>query len=70
MLVRLHEELLAYIKPAAVVAIALDTSALDASGAARTIAAVEFETGLPPDDPVRNGHAKLWSAIEPHISCT
>ncbi|HEV2738190.1 MAG TPA: DUF1611 domain-containing protein [Candidatus Elarobacter sp.] len=60
---RVHEELIAYVKRANVVAIALDTSALDPAGAARAISDAEHETGLPADDPVRNGGDKLWGAI-------
>lgn len=63
-LVRVHEDFLAYVKPARVLAIALDTSALDPNAADRAIFAAEAETGLPADDPVRNGGEKLWRAIE------
>jgi uncharacterized NAD-dependent epimerase/dehydratase family protein len=62
-LVTAHERILAYVKPARVAAIALDTSALDAESAAHAIEAAERETGLPADDPVRGGGAKLWKAI-------
>jgi uncharacterized NAD-dependent epimerase/dehydratase family protein len=62
-LVKAHEDLLAYVKPARVVAIVLDTSALDAASALRVIDDAQHETGLPADDPVRNGGAHLWNAI-------
>lgn len=62
-LIALHERILQYVKPAKVVAIALDTSELDAAAAAREIEKARLETGLPADDPVRNGGAHLWHAI-------
>jgi len=63
-LVEAHEKLLEHVKPARVVAIVLDTSALDAASAQRAIDAASAETGLPADDPVRNGGERLWNAIE------
>jgi uncharacterized NAD-dependent epimerase/dehydratase family protein len=51
------------IKPAPVVAIALDTSALRPEEAQDAIAQTKAETGLPVDDPVRSGGARLWHAI-------
>lgn len=65
-----HESILSHVKPARVAAIALDTSALDAAGAQRAIDDVERETGLPADDPVRNGAGKLWSAIAQTLART
>jgi uncharacterized NAD-dependent epimerase/dehydratase family protein len=62
-LVRAHEEFIARVKPARVCAIALDTAHLDAPAAAAAIEAVRRLTGLPTDDPVRNGGATLWRAI-------
>jgi uncharacterized NAD-dependent epimerase/dehydratase family protein len=62
-LIAAHQSILAQVKPARVAAIALDTSALDEQGAAQAIADIERETGLPTDDPVRNGGAKLWHAL-------
>jgi uncharacterized NAD-dependent epimerase/dehydratase family protein len=69
-LVAAHENILANVKPARVAAIALDTSALDANGAARAIEDAERETGLPADDPVRNGAQKLWRAISASLART
>lgn len=63
-LVKAHEDLLAHVKPARVVAIVLDTSALDRESAQRAIDEAQRETGLPSDDPVRNGGSRLWQAIE------
>jgi len=63
-LIRAHEALLERIKPARVVAVALDTSALDPEQARQAIAQASQATGLPVDDPVRNGGAALWRAIE------
>ncbi len=62
-LARAHEALLRHVKPAACVAIALNTSALDEAGARAAIAVAEAKTGLPVDDVVRHGGAKLWTAI-------
>ena len=69
-LIEAHEMLLESVKPARVGAIALDTSALDAVGAARAIQDVERETGLPADDPVRNGGRKLWNALADALART
>jgi uncharacterized NAD-dependent epimerase/dehydratase family protein len=52
-------------RPAAVEAIALNTGALDEDAARAAIAAAERETGLPVDDPVRFGAAKLVDAVAP-----
>jgi uncharacterized NAD-dependent epimerase/dehydratase family protein len=69
-LVRIHEELLRMVKPASVVAIALDTSALDPNAAQQAIARASAETSLPVDDPVRNGGALLWHAIREAVRTT
>lgn len=69
-LIAAHETMLASVKPARVAAIALDTSALDASGAAQAIKEVERETGLPAGDPVRGGAHKLWNAISDALART
>jgi uncharacterized NAD-dependent epimerase/dehydratase family protein len=50
---------------AAVAAIALNTRTLDDGDARSAIADAERETGLPADDPVRFGAAKLVGAIAP-----
>jgi uncharacterized NAD-dependent epimerase/dehydratase family protein len=62
-LARDHEQLLARVKPARCVAIALNTSDLNEQDALEAIAAAELDTGLPADDVVRNGADKLWNAI-------
>jgi D-glutamate N-acetyltransferase len=62
-LARDHERLVARIKPAQCVAIALNTADLDDVRARAAIAAAEAETGLPTDDVVRFGAAKLWAAV-------
>ena len=69
-LVRDHEHLVSRIKPARVIAIALDTSALDQNAARLAIAQAAAETGLPVYDPVRNGGAALWHAIEQGLRST
>lgn len=69
-LVSIHEELVQRIKPARVIAVALDTSALDASAAGRAIERAAAQTRLPVDDPVRNGGQALWLAIEQALRAT
>ena len=50
--------------PSKVVAVALNTSLYeDEAEARRVIAAIGTETGLPADDPVRFGAAKLVDAV-------
>jgi uncharacterized NAD-dependent epimerase/dehydratase family protein len=63
--VDLHERISLLARPARVRAIALNTRDLDEDGARWAIAAAESETGLPADDPVRFGAAKLVDAILP-----
>jgi uncharacterized NAD-dependent epimerase/dehydratase family protein len=43
----------------------VNTAALDDAGARRAIAEVAEATGLPADDPVRNGPERLFDAVEP-----
>lgn len=62
-LARMHEALLAPIKPAPVIGVALNTSALSESAAKAAIAQAHEITGLPADDVVRFGAAKLWAAV-------
>ena len=62
-LVELHERLALPARPARVVTIALNTRALGEEEARAAIAAAEDETGLPADDPVRFGAAKLVDAV-------
>jgi uncharacterized NAD-dependent epimerase/dehydratase family protein len=63
-LVELHEQMSLPARRAKVAAIALNTRRLDDDGDARAaIAAAEEETGLPADDPVRFGAAKLVDAV-------
>ncbi len=50
-------------RKAKVVAIALNTAQLDEQAARQAIADVESETGLPSDDPVRFGAARLLDAV-------
>src|SRR3954451_5286063 len=61
----LHEQVAGLVAPSAVVAIALNTSAIASHEAARAeIERVAAETGLPVDDPVRFGPGRLWARIE------
>jgi D-glutamate N-acetyltransferase len=62
-LVELHERLSLLARPATVLAIALNTRDLDEDAARRAVDEAEAETGLPADDPVRFGAAKLVDAL-------
>jgi len=62
-LVELHERLALPARPARAAAVALNTSVLGEEEARAAIAAAEDETGLPADDPVRFGAAKLVDAV-------
>lgn len=63
-LIDLHEALLATVKPAKVVGIALNTRTIaDDAGARKEIARAREETGLPADDVVRFGPANLYDAL-------
>jgi len=62
-LVELHERFALPARPAKVAAVALNTRALGEDEARTALAAAEEETGLPADDPVRFGAAKLVNAV-------
>ena len=62
-LVELHERIALPARPARVAALALNTRALGEEDARAAVAAAEDETGLPADDPVRFGAAKLVDAV-------
>jgi len=62
-LIRLHEALLATVKPACVAGIALNTRTLKEADARREIERAQAETGLPADDVVRFGASALYRAI-------
>jgi uncharacterized NAD-dependent epimerase/dehydratase family protein len=64
-LATLHERLSLLARPAMVYAIALNTRHLDDAQARRAIEETAAETGLPTDDPVRFGPARLYDALEP-----
>ena len=64
-LVELHERMSLLARPAQVLAIALNTRDLDEDAALAAIELGAAETGLPADDPVRFGAAKLVDALEP-----
>jgi uncharacterized NAD-dependent epimerase/dehydratase family protein len=69
-LIRVHEAIVAYIKPAKTVAIALNTSGLSEVDARAALDRVCAETGLPADDVVRYGGEKLWRAISAAVPTT
>jgi uncharacterized NAD-dependent epimerase/dehydratase family protein len=62
-LVDLHERLALPARAARVAAVALNTRRVGETEARAAIAAAEAETGLPADDPVRFGAAKLVDAV-------
>jgi D-glutamate N-acetyltransferase len=62
-LVELHEGMALPARPARVAAVALNTRALGDEEARAAIEAAETDTGLPADDPVRFGAAKLVDAV-------
>jgi uncharacterized NAD-dependent epimerase/dehydratase family protein len=69
-LVELYERVALPARPAAVACIALNTMNLDEEGARAAIAAAEEETGLPADDPVRFGAARLVDAVMERLPAT
>jgi uncharacterized NAD-dependent epimerase/dehydratase family protein len=60
----LHARMSLLARPTRVHAIALNTRDLDEPAARRAVEETEAETGLPADDPVRFGAAKLLDALE------
>ncbi len=62
-LVDLHERMSLPRRPARVACVALNTAGVGEGEALAAIAAAEQETGLPADDPVRFGAAKLLDAV-------
>jgi uncharacterized NAD-dependent epimerase/dehydratase family protein len=62
-LVDLHERLALPVRRARVAGVALNTRGLDETAAREAIAGAEAETGLPADDPVRFGAAKLLAGL-------
>lgn len=62
-MVRIHEEVAGWLRPAPVIGIALKTNDLSEADAKAAILRAEAETGLPATDPVRFGPGPLAEAI-------
>jgi len=62
-LIDLYERLALPVRPARVVAVALNTGRLDEEEARAAVAAARAETELPADDPVRFGPGRLLDAV-------
>jgi uncharacterized NAD-dependent epimerase/dehydratase family protein len=67
-LIDIHEALLAMVKPAGVIGIALNTRGLSEDEAGIEIARARDETGLPADDVVRFGARRFYEDIAPRIA--
>jgi uncharacterized NAD-dependent epimerase/dehydratase family protein len=63
-LVRLHEAIVAHLRPAPVIAIALNTHDLEEAAALDAISSAAKETGLPVTDPVRFDPSPLSDAVD------
>ena len=62
-LIELHERIALPLRPAPVASVALNTGGLDETKARKAIDEAAEETGLPADDPVRFGAAKLLDSV-------
>jgi uncharacterized NAD-dependent epimerase/dehydratase family protein len=66
--VRIYEDAAAWIKPARVAAIALNTRHLDRSATERAIVDAQARTNLPVTDPVKFGGETLVAAVEESLT--
>jgi uncharacterized NAD-dependent epimerase/dehydratase family protein len=66
-LIEIHERVLATVKPAKIIGIALNTHKLNEADARAEIARAKRETGLPADDVVRFGPHRFYAEIAPSI---
>lgn len=63
-LVEMHEAAAAWIKPAPVIAVAVNSLGLDDEQSRHAIAGIQVETGLPAEDTFRNGARLLVKAVQ------
>ena len=61
--IRLHEEILSFVKPAKVIGISVNTYNLSEDKAKNLISGIEEKTGLPTTDPIRFGVRKLSDSL-------
>ena len=62
-MIRLYEQAMAFVRPARVIAIALNTFDLTGNAAREAVERVQAATGLPTTDPVRYDPAPIANAI-------
>ncbi|MEW6252293.1 MAG: DUF1611 domain-containing protein, partial [Planctomycetota bacterium] len=63
-LIAAYEQMAAFLHPARVAAIALNTFGLTDAQAGAAAEKIEAQTGLPTADPVRDGCARLLAAVD------
>jgi len=66
-LIEMHERLIATVKPAEVIGVALNTRGLSEEEALEEIGRARRETGLPADDVVRFGARRFYEAVQSRI---
>jgi len=62
----LYEQILAPLHPGKVVAVAVNTAGMEAAAAREAIDRIAAETGLPAEDPIRDGCRRVLAAVRRH----